>query len=398
MQSEPLRDADESGRSTPFEVGSVLRELVRPRLTGSEGAAETAARIRSRFESTGYDVDEQEFTFNPWPGRFGITAAGALYLIATFVAAAFLYTGNPLGAVALLLILLFVIGTGAFFVRAAIDSLSWGQQTGSNLYAAPSSGRPRFIVMAHRDSKSQPLPLAFRGPAIIVAIVAWLALFGAALAYTASPLPVPLVIGAGVAAAIAGVLLIFCWVDNNSPGALDNASGVAAALGIAERERANGDVAFLITDAEELGLAGARAAAAGKLPRVFGVFNLDGLDDHGDFHVIERFGTFRKTGLAPHMAAALLQQAKAMGQPADRRDLPFGIPVDHIPIVRAGLPALTIMRGSIKSLRRVHRPGDDLSHLRGEGVTLTIDLVCGAMKTMRDQARPLEDRQGHAPG
>lgn len=389
MQAEPLGEARQSGGEPRFDAAAVLREIAIPRLAGSEGAAEVAGVVRQRFESAGYDVAEQPFTFNPWPGRFGITAAGALYLIATFAAAAFLYTNHPFGAIALLLILLFVVGLGAFFVRAVIDSVSWGEQQGTNLFATVSGGRPRFIIMAHRDSKSQPLPLAFRGPAVILALLVWLAMIGAAIMHTAEPVAGSLIIVLGVAAVIAGVLLIFCWADNNSPGALDNASGVAAAIGIAAREQGRGDVAFLITDAEELGLAGARAAAAG-LPRVFGVINLDGLDDGGTFHVFERFGILRKKGLAPHIAVALMQQADEMSQPLDRDDLPFGIPVDHIPIVKAGLPALTIMRGTMKSLRRVHRPGDDLNHLRGDGVTLTVELVCGALERMRAQARPLE--------
>jgi hypothetical protein len=106
--------------------------------------------------------------------------------------------------------------------------------------------------------------------------------------------------------------------------------------------------------------------------------------------VLERFGTLRKQGLAPHLAAALLQEADARGEPADRRDLPFGIPVDHIPIVRAGTPALTLMRGSLKSLRRVHQPADNLDSLSGDGVSRTIELVCGALARLRAQGRALQ--------
>jgi Zn-dependent M28 family amino/carboxypeptidase len=243
--------------------------------------------------------------------------------------------------------------------------------------------------MAHRDSKSQPVPLAFRGPAIVVAIVSWLVLLVAALFHTARPLPAGMILLLGTLGVLAGVVLIFCWVDNRSPGALDNASGVVAALGIAARERAEGDVAFLITDAEELGLAGARAAAR-RLPPVIGVINLDGLDDEGAFYVLERFGVLRKQGLAPHLAAALLEEAAARGEAIERRDLPAGIPVDHIPIVRGGMPALTLMRGTLRSLRRVHLPSDNLTHLRGDGVQRAIELVSGALRRLREQARALE--------
>jgi hypothetical protein len=372
-----------------FDVAAVLREVAVPRLTGSEGAAQVTAAIRQRLEASGYEVEEHPFTFNPWPGRFGITAAGAVYLVVMVAAAALLSAGSPVGAVVLTSLLLVLAGVAAAFAPAAIDRLPFRQEQGSNLFAKRPGSRPRYIVMAHRDSKSQPVPLAFRGPAIVLAVLVWLALFVAAVYSMAQPVPGSLILVLGILAAVAGIILVFCWVDNRSPGALDNASGVVAALGVAARERDSGDVAFLITDAEELGLAGARAAAP-HLPPVFGVINMDGLDDEGPFYVLERFGTFRKQGLAPHLAVALLQEAEALGEVASRRDLPFGIPVDHIPIVRAGVPALTLMRGSVSSLRRVHQPADALDQLRGDGVRRAVELVSGALVRLREQARALE--------
>jgi hypothetical protein len=387
MEAEPL-EARDAG-STAFDVGEALREIgTTPRLTGSEGAQEVGAKIRARLEAIGYEVEDRDFTFSPLLGRFGITAAGALYIVAVFTASMFLYTNHPFGALSLLLILLVIIGLAILFARPAIDSLPLGRMQGTNMFAKRAGSTPRYIIMAHRDSKSQPLPLAFRGPAIVLGVIMWIALVIASMMHAARPLSGTLILLLGAIGVITGVILIFCWVDNNSPGALDNASGVVAALGIAARERDAGDVALLITDAEELGLAGARAAAA-SLPAVFGVINLDGLDDDGAFYVLERFGTLKKTGLAPHLAVALLQEADARGEDISRRDLPFGIVVDHIPIVKAGVPALTVMRGSMKSLRRVHRPDDDLDHLRGDGVRKTIDLVCGAIERLRTQTREL---------
>jgi hypothetical protein len=387
MRVEPKHEAEEGvGPAAEFDVRAALQEIAIPRLTGSAGATSVAAALRSRFESLGYVVQDRSFIFNPWPGRFGITAVGIVYLAATLSAARLLYGDNPYAAIALLLILLFAAGLVAAFAAPAIDSLPFGRREGRNLLAQRPGRTPRYIVMAHRDSKSQPLPLAFRGPAILVGVVTWLLLLGAAAFHTAQPLPATAIILLAVLAAVSGLGLVLCWVDNRSPGALDNASGVVAALGIAAREAAAGDVAFLITDAEELGLAGARAAAPG-LPPVFGVINLDGLDDHGRFYVFERYGVIRRRGLAPHLAAALLQEADARNETADRRDLPFGIPVDHIPIVEAGTPALTLMRGSIRSLSRVHRPADTADRLQGDGIRRTIDLVCGALVRLRAQSR-----------
>ncbi|HSJ24663.1 MAG TPA: M28 family peptidase [Longimicrobiales bacterium] len=383
------RAVEAVGAAGGFNVMGVMREVAKPRLTGSHGAEEVGGTVRACFEALGYDVEARDFQFSPWPGRFGITVAGVLFLIGTVAAAAFLYAGNAYGALAILLVLFVLLGMLALLIRPAIDAMPWGRKTGTNLMATLPGARPRYIVMAHRDSKSQPVPLAFRGPAIVVGVLSWLALVVAALAHTARPLHPAIILALGVLAAVSGLILIFCWVDNRSPGALDNASGVVTALNIAAREADAGDVAFLITDAEELGLAGARAAAP-HLPAVFGVINIDGLDDDGPFYVLERFGIIRKQGLAPHLAAALLQEAESRGEAADRRDLPFGIPVDHIPVVKAGTPALTLMRGTMRSLRRVHRPVDDLEALQGDGVRRGADLICGALARLREQSRVLE--------
>ncbi|CAN5712229.1 hypothetical protein BH23GEM9_BH23GEM9_33470 [soil metagenome] len=388
--SEGLARAGAAGGGA-FDAASLLREIAIPRLTGTDGAARAGAVIRGHFEALGYDVNERSFRFNPWPGRFGITAAGALYLIGTLTAAAFIFANRPFAAVSMLLILLVLVGLMALFIRPAIDALRWGSREGVNMIAQRRGRRLRYIVMAHRDSKSQPVPLAFRGPAIVVGILVWVALLIGALAHAARPLPSALLLVLTALAALAGIGLILCWVDNNSPGALDNGSGVVAALGIARRQHEAGDVGFLITDAEELGLAGASAAAA-HLPPVFGIINLDGLDDHGPFYVLERFGVLRKRGLAPHLAAALLQEAEARGEPANRRDLPLGIPVDHIPMVKAGIPALTVMRGTVRSLNRVHRPADSVDRLSGDGINRAVDLVSGALVRLREQAQSLEKR------
>jgi hypothetical protein len=193
----------------------------------------------------------------------------------------------------------------------------------------------------------------------------------------------------GVLGLLTGTILILCWADNESPGALDNASGVAALIGIAARERDHGDVAFLITDAEELGLAGARAVAR-QLPPVFGVINMDGLDDEGPFYVMERFGWPRR-GIAPHLAMALLSAAAQEEIVAIRRDVPLGILLDHMPVVDAGIPAVTLLRGSVRSLGRVHRVIDDLDHLKGDGVTAAVTLGSAALRILRTQesSRPV---------
>ena len=374
---------DEGGAGIDIDTRAVLQRIARPRLTGSEGAAAVTADVRDTLESFGYEVREQRFRFNPSFGRFALSAVGAVYAIGAFAAAAFLYGGSVYPALVVLLLVLAIAGVIGMFGRPLLDSATLGQREGTNLLALPRS-RPKYLVVAHRDSKSQPVPLSFRGPAIGFGIVAWVALFLIAIMSLAQPVGAGLTLFVGTAAFIAGLILVFCWVENHSPGALDNASGVVALLGLAAHEHEAGDVAFLVTDAEELGLVGARAIA-GRLPAVVGAINMDGLDDEGGFWIVERFGWPRKRGLAPHLAAAMLRAADELGFEARRRDVPFGIMLDHIPLVQGGTPAITVLRGGLHSLRRVHRPDDDLDHLRGDGIAPTIRLVARALELLRAQ-------------
>jgi Zn-dependent M28 family amino/carboxypeptidase len=265
-----------------------------------------------------------------------------------------------------------------------ISRLKWGRIEAKNLLAFGAGKRPRYVVMAHLDSKSQLVPLALRAPAIVLTVLAWLAMLIIAVVAIVEPVGGAWVLVSTAVGVTAGILLLLSYAEDKSPGALDNASGLTALLGLAEQQREHGDVGFLVTDGEELGLAGARAIA-GQLPPVFGVINLDGLDDDGEFQLIERFGLRRK-GLAPHLAAALLAAAEDLGYEANRRDLPYGVLVDHVPIVEAGQPAMTIMHGSARSLRRVHRPGDSVDNLRGRGIERTMKLVAAALDRLRATA------------
>ena len=385
------RQADKSQRqrqvqtSAPrFDARIALEALARPRLTGTEGAAQARELLKSRLEEYGYEVRESPFIFSSWPGRFGVSVAGFLYLIGSVWATWMLLQGHPGVALVVLLTLLFLVGAVAVLATPAMAVLRWGRVQGVNLIAHVPNHRPRYYMMAHYDSKSQPIPLAFRGPAIVLAALVWLANSVVATAALFDPIwnRTEVALALGAAGAISGLILVFCWVNNRSPGALDNASGAATLLGVAEREAARGDVAFILTDAEELALAGA-IAVAGQLPPSFGVINVDGIDDKGGLYLIERFGWRKKKGAAPHLAAALLAAAEALNLPAKRRDVPLGLMLDHIPVVRAGTPALTVMRGSLGSMLRVHRPADNLEAMTGLGVSLVVDLLSRALENLR---------------
>lgn len=372
----------EAAEAERIRVREDLAALARPRRTGSPGAAEAESVLRARLEALGYEITEHPFSFSAWPGRFGLPALGALHLAGAVSAAWFMARGSPGAAASVLFLVAAAAWVAGVNARRMIERLPWGRMTATNWLAVRPGARPRFVVVAHRDTKSQVPSTLFRGLGLALAIGSWVLLFALALTGAVYAFRSPALTSVVVLLAlVGGGTLLLCWAGNRSPGALDNASGLAALLAVARRERAADDVAFLITDAEELGLAGAYAMAP-KLAGVKAVINLDGLDDHGPFRVLERFG-LPKRGLAPWVAAGVLAAAEELGFEVERRDVPFGLSVDHIAFARAGYPAVTITRGTLRSLLRVHRPGDDVEHLSGDGAAAGAALVSRSLRALR---------------
>lgn len=373
-------------RPDPAAIRRDIEALAKPRLSGSEGAAEVERELRTRFEALGYRVEELGFGFSRWPGRFGLPVAGAVLALTGAAGAGFLITGAPTAALVVLVLGLALALLPLLVLGRAIRKLPWGRIEASNLLFTRGETRPSWVLMAHRDSKSQLVPTLVRTAALVLAGIAWAALVALAALWYGGPeftFPTAAAI-AGVVLVLTGILLALSWAGNTSPGALDNASGLAAVLAVAEQVGSSGDLAFLLTEGEELGLAGARDVAD-RLPPVQGVLNVEGLDDDGPFYIAEGAGWQRK-GSAPQLAAALLTAGRALDLPVHRRPLPRSLLVDHLPIASAGIPALTLLRGTWGSLLRVHRPGDDTGRITGAGAAEGATLLAGAFRLLREQS------------
>jgi len=87
--------------------------------------------------------------------------------------------------------------------------------------------------------------------------------------------------------------------------------------------------------------------------------------------------------IAPHLVAATLTAASEMALPASRRNVPFGLLLDHIPLARVHLPAITLMRGAMASMRRVHRPADSMDNMTGSGIDTAVALVSRSLAILR---------------
>lgn len=389
----------EAARTTLGDVrphdAATLRDRVAtlavPRLCGTEGAEQVEAELREAFEGLGYETRELPFSFSSWPGRFGLTVAGVFLALTGVGAAALLRAGEPIYALVVLVVGLGLTLLPLLTLGTALRRLPFGRIEARNLLFTRPGSRPSWLVMAHRDSKSQLVPTLVRTAALAAGALGWLALVAAAALWFAGELfqfPSWAMV-AGVVVTLAGIVLALSWSSNGSPGALDNASGLAALLAVAGASPGD-EVGFLVTDGEELGLAGARAALE-PLPPVQGVINVDGLDDRGTIRVAEGHG-IRRRGSAPQLAAALLTAGRALEIEVRRQPLPHSIMVDHMPFAAAGVPALTVLRGRWRSLMRVHRGADSIDRLDGQGAAEAATLLSAALRLLR------ENEKGHLAG
>jgi hypothetical protein len=358
----------------------VLHELARPRLFGTAGASHVAAAVRARLEAAGLEVEAQEFGFSTWPGRFAVPALGVL-LAGVFVAALTLLSrGYATTAAATLAVTVLLLLSVPFVAGPAVDRLPFGRATGMNLVAKRPGHAARFLIVAHRDSKSQIAPLGLR---ILAAALIGIALTGGATAAAAGATGTALPFVA--TGALASLVFLLCSAGNASPGALDNATGLAALLDLAGREAA-GDVAFLVTDAEEFGLAGARAAVTGWR-RIEAVINLDGLDDGGPLRLLTGHGP-AATRRARPLEHTLARAGRELGLDVRSHEVPAGLMLDHLPFASAGICALTVMRGRTRALGRVHRGADRADRLTGEGARAVAAIVCATLETLRAAVPP----------
>src|SRR5262249_35350105 len=137
---------------------------------------------------------------------------------------------------------------------------------GVNLRAARHDAEPSVWLVAHLDSKWQPVSMILRVIGVIGTTAGVIALFALRLLPLRRSEP---------AAAIALVVMWLCSiplmlsiVGAHNTGAVDNASGASAVLAAAELLPRDANVGVLITDAEELALAGARAWARSQPPGI----------------------------------------------------------------------------------------------------------------------------------
>ena len=350
---------------------SLLTELARaPRFAGSSEESEARQLCKAELERAGFACRELPFEYSEWPGRWGPPIAAAFQAFTILTVAHMAVHHGALSALAVgALMLVALVFASTDVKRRWIARFPLGRARSTNLEAR--RGEPRVWLVAHLDSKSQTVPILVRiASSIVLAIVMVLALIVLLLSLVGVSFPVTIWHAVALTAVLGALPSMLCFVRNHSNGAVDNASGVVAALLASQSDAAPRDLGVVITSGEELGLAGARAWALSALPLSVGqlsakpeisILNCDTVEDGGQWRCMY-------TGKRPdRIMVAAETIAGALGARVRAGRLIPGILADSMVFADRGLKAVTVGRGTLKTLARIHTRRDNSNTLTGNG-------------------------------
>jgi hypothetical protein len=347
--------ADPPATSTDTVIAALLGL---DREAGTEGAAAARRHISEHLRTLGFQVEVQRFAFSTGTlNALPVFGAGLGWL--TILAIPLLLMP---GAPAWAALAVWLLGLAALIAVAAGMALGWAPARGerredANLIVRRPAARVRRWIVAHVDTKAQRQSMAGRIVALGAGLFGAAFMAGLALARLVVVPSVWLVAaGAGVTLA-ASVLASRARLNGKTTGALDNGSGLTAALIAAAT--ADARTGFIFTGAEEFGLVGARILVqqTPELVRDCDVINLDSLDDAGDVAIVSH--DHRARALTDALLTGLSQSEWRVR----RRRLPPGIMVDSMPLARAGARAVTVARVTWSSFKVIHTPADAASRL-----------------------------------
>jgi hypothetical protein len=341
----------------PNKALAYARALSRPRLVGSGEDERVAQEIVARLESFGYEAEREPFQFTR---AFDIALWFEIALALTLIGLTLILPTLRLYAGLILLGLLFLAQplnriihenavapdpeSGASVSPLTTFFLRWGKRyRTANIvarhkqFADSQAYAPTIYLVAHFDSKSQRLPIVLRMILIVVFILSTL-IFALTAILTAFGSSLTLVVFSLVPLAC-GLPLLLLDVGNDSPGAIDNASGCGLVLHLAECLQARSDLAnkirpvILITGAEEMATMGAIFHVQNNQQKFrdwiaqahfIYVLNFDGIGTDGKLYCAE------SEGYASPLWDGTLMAARDLEIPLAKFLMP-GALFDHIP-------------------------------------------------------------------
>lgn len=387
LTAQPLPD-------TVRAAGDLVASLAKdPRFAGSTQEAIARGICSDELQRLGFEVSEQRFSFSELPGKWAPPLAALLCIaLATLTGYVASKPGGPLVGLVVLSSGLAIIGWGAARVAAyGTAAISWMRSSSTNLVARRgrhSSRHPGICLVAHIDSKSQTIPMHLRIASVIASALGFAGLFLALVVASLAQLDATSVVTAVSGAPARDAVLVFiyitiasllplliCLVGNRSRGALDNATGVATVLRAVRQLDSMTPLTVVITSGEELGLAGARSFVSSN-PGSGIALNCDTIDDEG------RFICMSSGSASARLRTAISRAAEREGIGVSMTRMLPGVLADNIAFTDGGWESVTISRGNLGTLARVHTEGDRPERITGAGVVQASRLLAATVEEL----------------
>ena len=373
------------------------------RLAGTPGETEAQDYVRRAFRDMGVEAHDEEFSYSD--------AALKLALPATCLLIGAI---SVMGSLAFLWRTALVIIPGAALLAVVFRGFKWsgtferfglrGKMKSLNL-VGEIEGRQasgRVLLSAHYDSKSQLMPVLVRASFFILgyalAIIFGLALVGLGIAFAAgvatlgnkaffvvSLVPPLMMLG-----------LLFNFTGNRSPGALDDASGVATILEVARVLAAspldNFDVTVAAFGCEEVGLCGSisylLAHQEELRQRPFFMLNYDMPFTSAAKLVLNTAFELPPVRTSRRLNAVLSETAREMGFEVGAIYMPVGAGADHMPWVKHGFEATSL----VSAATSIHSSRDTLDKVNREGLRRAGEASLAALRRLDQEATSLSKK------
>lgn len=380
------------------------KDLSFPRLVGTNGQKKAANYIANKFKEFGIQVNREEFKCSNFPINFVFRVIAPVVGVLVLLMDIFYLLSQSFSTdqfhiiqVSPLAIIFSIITFILALMTPTIQTKCFGKFSNfkpnfrcENIVGEILSedSKTNVILMGHYDTKSQLYPAIIRVFLFLIGII-WamiisiIMFLGQILLLIGFSEPISsnsilfdlfhITFWKAFFPFIINFLLIFNYVGNKSPGAIDNASAVGIILALAKKFQENPlknvNLYFAATDAEELGLYGAAAYIQKHKsefdPKNTYFLNYDSPAVKGKIKLLTSYG-IPKRSTSKVINKILFKIAKEHEINIGSIYLPFGAATDHVPIQAKGYE-IAVM---VSLVRRVHTKKDSIEYISVEGLQI----------------------------
>lgn len=382
---------------TAFDYVKKLSVDFGPRPVGSDANRATAEYLLNELKDIGLSEQRtDEFRLRPafWSGTAAFALVFAVLVYLFFMSIPFIAL---LLSLLLPILVIIDVDSGREVVMKLLPSA-----IGRNVIGIENPSDPitkNVVLCAHHDSKTQAIPLQFRGSMFVIVYLCILYLLAASiissvfhyifpqLEFLVTPLSYGLIFVI-LFYILYFILNVISRFIQQSPGAEDNAAAVGILLQVAKQLKItpmkNVQVWFLFTDGEEIGMRGAHEFVnryKDVLTQSY-IVNVEGCGTMGPIAYSRKESSILSTVTSQEVIDILCEAARRTNEDINPMD-EFSTS-DGYAFAKKGYRVSTIWRYNKDAVDVTHTVHDSLERLEPEALDATVQYLCEVLKIVDD--------------